>query len=154
MEKLSCIVGSFGWPLNPYKSKSQKYAAQQYESMSPGRIVLALFDGVLVRIQRAVDALDAGDIASRGEALDQALKIIAQLQASLDTEKGGQVGVALYNLYTFVTHELARGNLQDDREAFSYCGSLIQEVRDGWAEMLETQDYVEPKKPIEGGGYL
>lgn len=130
------------------------YAAQQYESMSPGRIVLALFDGVLVRIQRAVDAMDAKDIVARGESLQGALKIIAQLQASLDTEKGGQVGVALYNLYTFVTHEIARANIHDDRDALCYCGSLIQEVRDGWAEMLESDDFVEPKSPVKGGGYL
>ena len=140
--------------MNPYKSKSQTYASQQYESMSPGRIVLALFDGVLVRIQRAVDALDNDDLPARGEALQSALKIVAHLQASLNLDKGGDVGNALYNLYTFVTHELARANIQDDREGLCYCGSLIQEVRDGWAQMLETQDFVEPKPPVKGSGYL
>jgi flagellin-specific chaperone FliS len=36
--------------------------------------------------------------------------------------------------------ELVRANMQDDREGLMMCGTLIQEVRDGWSEMMQSPE--------------
>ena len=116
------------------------YVQNHYNSMSPARVVLALYDGVLVNIQRAVDALDAKDLPVQGEAVSKSLQIVAELQASLNLDEGGEVGAALFRLYDYVTMELVRANMHDDRDGLMMCGSLIQEVRDGWSEMMQSPE--------------
>ena len=116
------------------------YVQNHYNSMSPARVVLALYDGVLVNIQRAVDALDDKDLPVQGEAVSKSLQIVAELQASLNLDEGGEVGAALFRLYDYVTMELVRANMHDDRDGLMMCGSLIQEVRDGWSEMMQSPE--------------
>ena len=116
------------------------YVQNHYTSMSPARIVLALYDGVLLNIQKAVFALEDKDLAGQGEGVSKALEVLAELQGSLNLEDGGEVGAALFRLYDYVTMELVRTNMHDDREGLMRCGSLIQEVRDGWAEMMKSPE--------------
>ena len=116
------------------------YVQNHYNSMSPARVVLALYDGVLVNIQRAVDALDDKDLPVQGEAVSKSLQIVAELQASLNLDEGGEVGAALFRLYDYVTMELVRANMHDDRDGLMMCGSLIQEVRDGLSEMMQSPE--------------
>jgi flagellar protein FliS len=116
------------------------YVQNHFTSMSPARVVLALYDGVLVNIQKAVASLEDSDLSSQGEAVSKALQIVAELQASLNLKDGGEVGAALFRLYDYVTMELVRSNVHDDRDGLMMCGSLIQEVRDGWAEMMQSPE--------------
>jgi len=116
------------------------YVQNHFTSMSPARVVLALYDGVLVNIQKAVSALEDKDLSSQGEAVSKALEIVAELQASLNLKDGGEVGAALFRLYDYVTMELVRANMRDDLDGLKLCGSLIQEVRDGWSEMMQSPE--------------
>jgi len=122
--------------------------------MPPERIVLALFDGILVNLERAIFALDDGDMETRGVALQKALAIVSELQASLDLERGGEIGVSLNMLYSYVSRELVRANLNDDRDAMLYCGRLIQEVREGWCEMVESGGASQTAGKLDSEGYV
>ena len=130
------------------------YTTNQYASMPPERIVLALFDGILVNLERAIFALDDGDMETRGVALQKALAIVSELQASLDLERGGEIGVSLNMLYSYVSRELVRANLNDDRDAMLYCGRLIQEVREGWCEMVESGGASQTAGKLDSEGYV
>ncbi len=136
------------------KLYSRAYTQNKYLSMSPGQIILALYDGVLSSLEQAVYAMDEGDIAKQGEGIQKALRILTELQASLKTQNEDDISTSLFLLYDYVSRQLVYANLHDDRDTLMYCGSLIQEVRDGWAEMLKTQTTQLSPEDSESNGYL
>jgi len=98
--------------------------------------------------------MDEGDIAKQGEGIQKALRILTELQASLKTQNEDDISTSLFLLYDYVSRQLVYANLHDDRDTLMYCGSLIQEVRDGWAEMLKTQTTQLSPEDSESNGYL
>lgn len=118
---------------NGYK---QAYRSNQFTGMPPERITLALMDGALAELERAKDAFDRRDVATRGEAIGRALAIICELQNTLDLEKGGEVGQNLHDLYSYMVRELLQANLRADASKLPAVKVPLQEIRDGWAEMI------------------
>lgn len=121
--------------MNPNANRA--YASNKYEGMSPERIVLALFDGALLAMDRAREALGREDQKVLGEQLGKAMAIIGELQASLDKERGGEISERLDALYSYVIRGLLDANVQQDDEKIVEQRRHIQTVRDGWAEMVE-----------------
>ena len=72
--------------------------------------------------------MDAKDLPVQGEAVSKSLQIVAELQASLNLDEGGEVGAALFRLYDYVTMELVRANMHDDRDGLMMCGSLTKKL--------------------------
>lgn len=116
---------------------NRAYAANKYEGMSPERIVLALYDGALLAMDRAKEAITSEDTKVLGEQLSKAMAIIGELQASLDKERGGEISERLDALYGYVLRSLLDANMNKDAEKVMECHGHIQTVRDGWAEMVE-----------------
>jgi flagellar secretion chaperone FliS len=117
---------------------SQAYRSAQITGMAPERLTLALFEGALMRLDRAQEAIVAGDVAGRGQAIGKAMAIICELQGTLDMEKGGEIAVRLFQLYSYMIRELLQANLHADSKALANARAPLQEIRDGWAEMLTT----------------
>lgn len=134
---------------------NRAYASNKYEGMSPERIVLALFDGALLAMDRAREALTGGDTKLLGEQLSKAMAIIGELQASLDKERGGEISERLDALYGYVLRGLLDANMQKDAEKIGEMRGHITTVRDGWAEMVEqvakSRSQEVPQKPT---GYV
>ena len=70
---------------------AQEYRKRAVEGASPVGLVVLLYGGAVTNLMRAIAAVDAGNVEKRVEELNKALAIIAQLQGTLDFEKGGAV---------------------------------------------------------------
>ena len=55
------------------------------------RLVICLYEQAIEDLRCAVIALEKGDIEARTRGINHALTVIAQLQGSLDMERGGEV---------------------------------------------------------------
>lgn len=121
--------------MNPNANRA--YASNKFEGMSPERIVLALYDGALLAMDRAVAAIGEHDQKVLGEQLSKAMAIVGELQASLDKERGGEISERLDGLYGYVIHGLLEANVQKDADRISEMKGHISVVREGWAEMVE-----------------
>ena len=131
---------------------SQAYTASQYTGMSPGRIILALYDGALTAIERARIAIADKKIAARGEAIGKAMRIVDELQCSLNKD-AGELAERLDSLYTYVIRGLIQANLSADDAVLVEMAGLIAQLRDGWSEMLEEQARgEEPVRQVANGG--
>lgn len=138
------------------------YRQNMFEGMSPERITLALYDGALMAIKRAQQASAEGQVAARGEQLSKALAIIGELAASLAMDKGGELAENLRDLYEFSTFELLDASLHDDVEKMKNVEAVIQEIRDGWAQMCDevaknrpaNAPGPTPPKLASGGAYM
>ena len=133
-------------------SQFKAYATNQYLQMSPERLVLALFDGALTSMYRAEDAIREGALARKGEALSKAIAIIAELQASLNHEAGGELADRLEALYDYVIRGLVQVNLAGDLERLDHLRTLIAETREGWAGMMES--LAKDGRAATGAGYF
>lgn len=113
------------------------YRQNEVEGTPPERITLMLFDGALGFIEAARVACLNGDPAGRGERITRALAIIGELQATLDFEQGGEIAENLMRLYDYITRQLLNASLQADSDLLVHVASVLGEIRDGWAQMIE-----------------
>lgn len=134
---------------------NQTYTAGQYNGMPPARIIFAMYEGALVAIDRASEAIAADDIARRGEAVGKALSIVSELQAALNLETGLPLAEALFALYDYINRELLRANVDADMGALQTCACLIGQLKEAWEEMMVDAAVSEAEvQPQQAGGYL
>jgi flagellar protein FliS len=110
-----------------------RYVQSSVEVMSPGRMIVALYDRLLLDLERAQKAIGAGEHATTHECLIHAQTIIAELHDSLDVEQW-PAGQHLASLYLFVYNELVTANLEKDTTRVASCRGLIIPLRDAWRE--------------------
>jgi len=67
------------------------YRESNVRGASPVRLVIALYEQAIEDLRRAVIALEKGAIEVRTREINHALLVIAQLQSSLNMERGGEV---------------------------------------------------------------
>jgi flagellar secretion chaperone FliS len=124
---------------------ARAYQAQAVLTASPGQLILMLYDGALRFLGHARDALQSTDDGPRrieiiNTNLLKAQAIVAELQASLNLEAGGDHAANLDRLYDYYLRRLFQANLHKQLEPVIEVEKLIRELREGWAEMLRTQD--------------
>jgi flagellar biosynthetic protein FliS len=117
-----------------------RYAISAYQAaqrtLPPLKIVVMLYDGILVRISRAADAARQGDYQKQFEYVMSAARIIDGLNRHLDMERGGQVAQNLRETYEAVARCLFRSvGKETAAEACDRLVVAVRELRDAWAEI-------------------
>ena len=117
-----------------------RYAINAYQTaqrtLPPLKVVVMLYDGILVRISRAADAARRGDYQKQFEYVMSATRIIDGLNRHLDMERGGQVAVNLRDTYESVARCLFRSvGKETAAEACDRLVIAVRELRDAWAEI-------------------
>jgi flagellar protein FliS len=121
-----------GYAINAYQ------AAQR--TLPPLKVVVMLYDGILVRISRAADAARRGDYQKQFEYVMSAARIIDGLNRHLDMERGGQVAINLRDTYEAVARCLFRSvGKETAAEACDRLVVAVRELRDAWAEIAGMQ---------------
>ncbi|MFJ4225284.1 flagellar export chaperone FliS [Microbacterium sp. NPDC089695] len=114
----------------------QQYLEQQVASASPERLLVLLYDRLLVDIDRAAVAQDAADWAGAGTHLTHAQWIVSELSATLtDAWDGAE---QLRAVYTYLTSRLIDANLSHDREVTTECREMVAPLRDAWHQAAAT----------------
>ena len=124
---------------------ARAYQAQAVLTASPGQLVLMLYDGVLRFLGNARSALESPEETPRRieiihTNLIKAQNILAEMQASLNHEAGGDHAANLDRLYDYYMRRLLEANLRKDAGPVVEVETLVGQLRDGWAEMLRTHD--------------
>ena len=117
-----------------------RYAISAYQAaqrtLPPLKIVVMLYDGILIRIARAADAARKGDYQKQFESVMSAARIIDGLNRHLDMERGGQVAINLRETYEAVARCLFRSvGKETAAEACDRLVVAVRELRDAWAEI-------------------
>ncbi len=99
---------------------------------SPHKLTAMLLGGAVDRLNVARGAIAKGDVAQRGEMLGKAISILAQLQADLDMEKGGDIAQNLEALYDYMIRQLVEVNRQNDSTKLDEVLALVNEIKAGW----------------------
>lgn len=115
-------------------------ASTSVDAASPHELVGLLFDALQRNIQAAQGALERQDIATKGEAIGKAVRIIEEgLKASLNLADGGEVAANLHRLYGYCVVRLTQANLRNDMAALDEVRQLIEPIAQSWKSIKGTE---------------
>ncbi|MCA2213720.1 flagellar export chaperone FliS [Jidongwangia harbinensis] len=111
----------------------ERYLADSVATASPAKLLMLLYDRLIVDLNRGEQALLAGDRAGANNHLKHAQDIVTELLVSLDQDAWeGAPGLA--SLYTFVGTELVNANIKGDAAKVESVRALMEPLRDTWRE--------------------
>jgi flagellar protein FliS len=111
----------------------ERYIADSIATASPARLLIMLFDRLVLDLTRGEQALLAGNRAEANTQLLHAQDILTELHMSLDMDAwSGAAGLA--QIYTFMVTELVNANVRGDAAKVASCRELAEPLRDTWRE--------------------
>jgi len=133
---------------------SQNRAAQyhavrshgQVADASPARLVQVMFEHILSNLaiaqgcmERIRDNVPYADVVAKGKAMGKAVRLIGQLDASLNMEQGGQIAENLHNLYLYMLGRLTTANLHNDAQIVIEVSNLVRKIKTGWDQIVKDE---------------
>lgn len=110
------------------------YQTAATDTAGPAQLVLMLYDGALMRLEIATEAITAGRPEPAHTALVKAQAIVDELNVTLDVERGGKVAQNLRDLYLYCSGRLIDANLAKDATIVAEVSGLLHGLRDAWNE--------------------
>ena len=109
------------------------YVSSSIETMSPARMIVALYDRLTVDLERAEQAIAAADPSTAHACLIHAQSIVSELHDTLDADRW-PAARRLKDIYVFVLFELVGANVDKDGARVAACRDLVVPLRDAWTE--------------------
>lgn len=122
------------------------YKKASITTASPGQILIMLYEAAIKHLKKAQACIDAKDIPGKGLAIGKVTDIVNELNATLNFEVGGQVAKDLEALYNFITNELLKANLNNDKEQLGRVIKILENLLEGWRGAV-SQVMKEQKEP-------
>lgn len=95
-------------------------------------LIVALYDGAIRFLHRAIQCVEEGDELGRRVAVKRAVDIVMYLQARLRTDIGGKPAAALSDFYTAMFTMTLEASHLASRRQFSEVIGCLRNVRDAW----------------------
>lgn len=102
---------------------------------NPHTMISMLLDGALKRIAIAHGATRRGDIATKGNTISGAIRILDSLRAALDHKRGGQIADNLEALYSYMERRLMEANRNSDLDILDEVSALLGDIKEAWDGM-------------------
>ena len=115
------------------------YRRTAVQSSSPLGLVVMLYDGAIKFVLEAREAIARNDVRARTTAVSRALAIVAELQNTLNLKEGGEVGLELDRLYSYLNTRLLDITAKADDEAAKEVHKLLSTLREGWSQIASQQ---------------
>ncbi len=114
---------------------AQEYRKSAVTGASPLQLVVMLYDGALRFMEAGRFAMVRKDLETQNDKLQRAQRIVTELMASLDMQRGGELSKNLFGIYSYVLNELVEANLTDKPEPLDRSIKIISDLRDSWASL-------------------
>ncbi len=113
---------------------------------SPARIVQVMFEQIVSDLAtaqgcmgRIKDNLPLNEVRAKCAAMTKALRLIAQLNATLNMEKGGKIAENLRNLYLYMLNRLTQANVLNDAAMVAEVARLVGTIKTGWDGIVKDE---------------
>lgn len=125
-------------------TRQKEYLAIRIATASPMELVRMLYEGAVQSVQEAIQALHSGDILARGQAVNKAIEILAELRMSLRRDVQEQYSNTLAELYGYIQHQLIRAHSEQSEPLLQEASRLLSTLLEGWAGAIEKLAVAEP----------
>lgn len=108
------------------------------KTASQGKLVVMLYEGAISNLDKAIALVKEGgkiapaDIESYGNYLQKAMDIIAELEASLNMDEGGDIAKNLMSLYVFFNKRILAATMSHGAKELSDVRGMLSELKDSW----------------------
>lgn len=116
-----------------------RYVTDSVETASPARLLVKLYDRLVLDLQRGEQAIIDGDAVTANDQLLHAQDIITELHATLDVDAWAG-GPGLAQIYEFALRELIAANIGREAERVAAVRALFEPLRDSWRQAADVAD--------------
>ena len=115
--------------LNPY----QKYMQQNVTTMTPGQLVVALYDKAIIELNKAVYYIEEEPSIPKAH---NSIMRVADIVDALDShlKEKYEISQTLASMYQYFRETLTKANVKKDAELLKGLIPFFQEIRDAFAE--------------------
>lgn len=109
------------------------YMDASIATASPARLLVMLYERLVLDVQRGLDAQQRGDLQETHRQLTHAQDIVMELHSSLRTDgfKGAQDLAALYG---YLHRQLVLANMRKDAAITAECLQIVTDLCDTWRQ--------------------
>ncbi len=109
------------------------YLDASVATASPARLLVMLYERLVLDVQRGLAAQEAGDLQEAHNQLVHAQEIVIELRSSLRTDVW-EGGPALASIYDFLHTQLIRANMAKDASLTASCLAMVTDLCSAWRE--------------------
>jgi flagellar secretion chaperone FliS len=114
-----------------YAAQRARFVDDSIATASPARLLVMLYDRLVLDLVRAETAQQAGDRDAANKQLLHAQEIVLELVSSLRTDEWD--GAAdLASIYGFLHSELVRANMSGEPARTKGCRQLVEPLAEAW----------------------
>ncbi len=110
---------------------------------SPTRLVQIMFEHILLNLATAQGCmgrihnnLPLSEVKAKGIAVGKAVRLIGQLNSTLDFDRGGKIAENLALLYDYMLRRLTAANVANDASIVDEVTRLVKTVKHGWDQIV------------------
>jgi flagellar protein FliS len=110
---------------------------------SPTRLVQIMYEQIVSELsvaqgcmQRIKNNLPLPEVIAKGKAMGKAIRLINQLNSTLDMERGQAVAANLHSLYIYMLARLTQANAINDSHIVAEISALVRKVKSGWDQIV------------------
>ena len=108
------------------------YQQHSVAGMNGVELIVALYDGMVRFLYRAIQAIEANDVSERRVAIKRTLDILMHLQSRLRMDIGGSSAKALAEFYAAIFALCIDGSRLASTARLKEAISCIRDVREAW----------------------
>ena len=108
------------------------YQDQSLSGATGVELVVALYDGAVRFLYRAMQCVDEKDVHGRRVAVKKAIDILMYLQARLRPDVGGSVAASLADFYSTIFTLTLEASHLESKEQFQEVIAFVRNVREAW----------------------
>ncbi|MBF0262822.1 MAG: flagellar export chaperone FliS [Magnetococcales bacterium] len=129
----------------------RSYKTSRANTASREDLLILLYEGAIRFLERSIEELGANRLSDHKMSLRRGIAIIAELQNTLNFEKGGELAVQLFDLYGYMLDRLTYANLRRDPEAIREVIRHLNTLLVGWREAVRQvkSEAIPPLPPME-----
>ncbi len=118
-----------------WKETELPYGRAEIKDASAVRLVIIMYDMLVADLQRAIEAIHAGDIEKRSSEIKHAFLVLQQLEGSLEMEKGGEAAKNLSFFYSVMRSKILEAHIKISVPMLQKQIEHILDVRSAWEQV-------------------
>ncbi|MBF0602632.1 MAG: flagellar export chaperone FliS [Nitrospirae bacterium] len=115
----------------------KRYKTSQANTASREDLLILLYEGAIRFLERSIKEKEGKNLSEHKMYLRRGLAIVAELQATLDFQKGGELAVQLFELYSYMMDRLTEANIKQDMEQIRIVIRNLGTLLEGWREAVK-----------------
>ena len=121
---------------------SVAYMQTQITTTNQGELLLMLYEGAIKFLTQAKTEIEKQNFAEKGMLISRAMDIIAELDGSLNMEKGGELSKNLHQLYMFCNSHLLKASIKMNVKFVDDVINILEGLRSAYAQIINTPEAI------------